>query len=86
MVLSNIDLRIGNHQLRIQAKDIPKIIFAIRYGQYEFLVICFGLTNASFSFMDLINHIFRPYLDFFVIVFTDNMLVHSRNREKICNI
>ncbi|WMV13718.1 hypothetical protein MTR67_007103 [Solanum verrucosum] len=76
---SKIGLRLSYHQLRVRGNDIPKIAFRTRYGYYEFLVMSFGLTNAPAAFMDLMNRVFRLYLDMFMIVFMDDILIYSRS-------
>ena len=81
-VFSQIDLRSGYHQLKIKAKDVPKISFQTRYKYYEFLVIPFRLTNALGSFIDLMNKAFHPFLDQFVVVFIDDILVYSKLCKK----
>ena len=76
---SNIDLMSGYHQLKIKESNVPKSAFRTRYGHYEFLVMPFGLINVPPAFVDLMNRVFRAYLDKFVIVFIDDIVIYSRS-------
>jgi hypothetical protein len=81
-VFSKIDLTSGYHQLMIRPSDIPKTTFITKYGLYEYTVMSFGLTNMPAFFMNLMNSVFMDYLDKFVVVFIDNILINSQSEEE----
>jgi hypothetical protein len=81
-VFSKVDLHLGYHQIKIRLKDVPKTAFSTRYGLYEYLVMSFGLTNAPTHFIYLMNSVFMPELDKFVMVFIDDILIYSKSKEE----
>ena len=81
-VFSKIDLRSGYHQILVRPEDVKKTTFRSRYDHYEYVVMPFGVTNAPTVFIDYMNRIFRPWLDKFVIVFIDDILIYSKMREE----
>ena len=82
-VYSKIDLHTGYHQLRVREGDIPKIGFRTRYEHFEFTLMPYGLTNAPTTFMDLMRRVFQPYLDQFVVVFMDEILIYSQSEDHL---
>jgi hypothetical protein len=81
-VFSKVDLHSGYHQIKIHPEDVPKTAFSTRYELYEYLVMSFGLTNAHAHFMYLMNSVFMPELDNFVVVFIDDILIYSKSEEE----
>ena len=80
-VYSKIDLRTDYHQLRVREEDIPKTVLRTRYGYFKFIMMPFGLNNAPATFMHLMHRVFQPYLDQFIMVFVDDILIYSKSEE-----
>jgi hypothetical protein len=81
-VICKVDLCSGYHQIKIRSEDVPKTAFSMRYGLYEYLVMSFGLTNALAHFMYLMNSVFMPELDKFIMIFIDDILIYSKSEEE----
>ena len=81
-VYLKIDLCTGYHHLRVREAYIPRMVFRKTYGNFEFTVMSFGLTNAPTAFMDLMHRVFQPYLDRFVVVFVGNILIYSKSEDE----
>jgi hypothetical protein len=81
-VFSKVDLHLGYHQIKIRPEDVPKTAFSTRYGLYKYLVMSFGLTNVPAHFMYLVNSVFMPELEKFVVVFIDDILIYSKSEEE----
>ena len=81
-VYSKIDILTGYHQLRVREAGIPKTAFRMRYGHFDFTVMPFGLTNSPTAFMDLMHKVFQPYLDKFVVIYVDEILIYSQSKEE----
>ena len=79
---SKINLGTRYHQLRVEKADVPKTSFRTRYGHFKFTLMPFGMANAPTTFMDLMNRVFQPYLDQFVVVFIDNIFIYSKYKEE----
>jgi len=86
VVYYKIDLKFGYHQIQVKAEDIQKTTFRTRSGHYEYLVMPFGVTNAPAIFMDYMNHIFHEFLDKFMVVFIDDILIYSKNMKNMRDI
>lgn len=84
-MFSRIDLRSRYYQLKVKEEDVPKTTFRTRYDHYEFLLMPYKLTNASATFIDLMNHVFQPFFDQFVIVFIDDILCTQKSKQSTTN-